>query len=146
MPSGTGRCATTAGCAIARRSSSGSLELWFASTYAVFNTNFVGGLKRRAMAGKLLTASAPDVAGLSNITWRQFRRILEWKIEGITRSSTYLARTGVELTGGDRHGAQYFTLDLTYDPAALVALAAYAEYVKDALPELYADPKAKFPI
>lgn len=55
-------------------------------------------------------------------------------------------KDGRDLPGGDREGAQYFTLDLTNDPAAIVALSAYAEYVKDDLPELYKDLKARFPI
>lgn len=46
-------------------------------------------------------------------------------------------KDGRDQPGGDREGAKYFTLDLTHDPYALVALNAYAEGMIDENPALY---------
>ncbi len=52
-------------------------------------------------------------------------------------------KDGRDQPGGDREGAEYFTLDLTYDqPAAGIALRAYAEACREQAPKLYDDLKA----
>jgi hypothetical protein len=53
-------------------------------------------------------------------------------------------KDGRDAPGGDREGADYFTLDLTNDPYALVALKAYVNASKDELPALAQDLEAKF--
>jgi len=50
---------------------------------------------------------------------------------------------GRDTPGQDRENADYFVLDLTFDPFSLVALAAYAEACKDKYPQLSADLKRK---
>ncbi len=52
----------------------------------------------------------------------------------------YVARRdGRDHPGGDREGAVYFTLDLTHDPYARIALKAYVEATEARYPELAAD-------
>lgn len=51
---------------------------------------------------------------------------------------------GRDQPGGDREGATYFTLDLTFDPYALKALKTYADTCKDELPELTKDLYNRF--
>jgi hypothetical protein len=46
---------------------------------------------------------------------------------------------GRDAPGGEREGAEYFVLDLTYDPFAVFALEAYAEACATSLPNLAAD-------
>lgn len=48
-------------------------------------------------------------------------------------------KDGRDQPGGDREGAEYFTLDLTHDPYARAALEAYAAAAGEELPELVAD-------
>jgi hypothetical protein len=48
-------------------------------------------------------------------------------------------KDGRDRTGGDRQDAIYFTLDLTHDRFARIALQAYADAAADDLPELVAD-------
>lgn len=48
-------------------------------------------------------------------------------------------KDGRDAPGGDREDAQYFTLDITHDPFARVALKAYADASRDELPILAAD-------
>ena len=50
---------------------------------------------------------------------------------------------GRDLKGGDRHNAELFVLDLTYDPYARMALAAYVVACKDEYPLLAKDLKSK---
>ncbi len=42
-------------------------------------------------------------------------------------------------TGGKHDGCEYFVLDLTHDPFAAVALAAYSEACRDEYPILASD-------
>jgi hypothetical protein len=51
---------------------------------------------------------------------------------------------GRDQPGGDRAGADYFTLDLTHDPYARVAVLAYADACEAALPVLAADLRQRF--
>ena len=56
------------------------------------------------------------------------------------------AKFVVTRTDGDsaKHpDCEYFVLDLTHDPAAPAALAAYAEAVAETRPQLSADLKAR---
>jgi hypothetical protein len=56
----------------------------------------------------------------------------------------YIARyDGRDQQGGDREGAQYFVLDLDYDPFARAALFAYAKACKRKYPALARDLEAK---
>lgn len=52
-------------------------------------------------------------------------------------------KDGRDAPGGDREGAEYFTLDLTHDPFARLALQAYADAAAEELPELVADLRAR---
>ena len=52
-------------------------------------------------------------------------------------------KDGRDQPGGDREGAVYFTLDLTNDPYARIALEAYAAASAVALPDLAADLRAR---
>lgn len=49
---------------------------------------------------------------------------------------------GRDAPGGDRHGAQYFVLDITHDPHAAAAVRAYADECEEAYPALAADLRA----
>jgi hypothetical protein len=46
---------------------------------------------------------------------------------------------GSSVPGGKHDGCEYFVLDVTHDPRALVALAAYAESCERESPALYDD-------
>lgn len=48
-----------------------------------------------------------------------------------------------DLPGADREDARYFVLDLTYDRASRIALAAYAEAVASEYPRLASDLRAE---
>lgn len=50
---------------------------------------------------------------------------------------------GRDAPGGDRHGAEYFVLDTTFDPFALPALVAYANACRNEYPLLAADLDTK---
>lgn len=52
---------------------------------------------------------------------------------------------GRDAPGGDREGAEYFTLDLTHDAFARHALMAYADACEQELPVLAAEIRAKYP-
>lgn len=52
-------------------------------------------------------------------------------------------RDGRDFGNGDRKYADYFVLDLTYDPYALIALKAYVEAVKAEYPLLAKDLSSK---
>ena len=52
---------------------------------------------------------------------------------------------GRDQPGGDREGAEYFTLDLTHDPFARLALMAYADACENELPLLADEIRAKYP-
>ena len=52
-------------------------------------------------------------------------------------------KDGRDAPGGDRAGAEYFTLDLTHDPFARPALQAYADAAAEELPDLVADLRAR---
>lgn len=52
---------------------------------------------------------------------------------------------GRDAPGGDREGAEYFTLDLTHDPFAKIALMAYADACENELPLLADAIRAKYP-
>ena len=54
-------------------------------------------------------------------------------------------KDGRDAPGGDREGAEYFTLDLTHDRYAGQALRAYVEASRDALPALARDLEARYP-
>jgi len=45
--------------------------------------------------------------------------------------------------GGKHHGCEYFVLDITHDPFAVAALAAYANACEADYPLLAADLRAK---
>ncbi len=64
---------------------------------------------------------------------------------GLYQKFNVSRKDGRDAPGGDREGAEYFTLDLTHDPFAKVALRAYADACQDALPELAADIRRKYP-
>ena len=51
---------------------------------------------------------------------------------------------GRDAPGGDREGAEYFTLDLTHDPYARAAVLAYADACEAELPVLAADLRRRF--
>lgn len=53
-------------------------------------------------------------------------------------------KDGRDLLGGDRFGANYFTLDLTHDPYAKVAALAYADACEKELPLLAKDLRDHF--
>jgi hypothetical protein len=46
---------------------------------------------------------------------------------------------GSDAPGGKHHGCSYFVLDITHDPFAINALAAYANACRDSLPLLAKD-------
>lgn len=64
---------------------------------------------------------------------------------GLYQKFNVSRKDGRDAPGGDRGGAEYFTLDLTHDPFARAALRAYADACQDALPELAADIRRKYP-
>jgi len=64
---------------------------------------------------------------------------------GLYQKFNVARKDGRDAPGGDREGAEYFTLDLTHDPFAKVALRAYADACQDVLPELAADIRRKYP-
>lgn len=47
--------------------------------------------------------------------------------------------------GGDRHGADYLVLDLTFDKHAMAGLKAYADAVEADYPQFAADLRARIP-
>lgn len=51
---------------------------------------------------------------------------------------------GRDAPGGDREGAEYFTLDLKHDPFARVAVLAYATACEKELPLLAEDLRKRF--
>lgn len=51
---------------------------------------------------------------------------------------------GQDLPGGKHYGCEYFVLDLTHDPYALPALAAYAEACSGTHPYLAKDLQEKW--
>ena len=63
--------------------------------------------------------------------------------QGVYRKFDVFRTDCRDMPGGDRQEAEYFVLDLTYDPHAKAALAAYAESVAATHPELARDLRAK---
>lgn len=51
---------------------------------------------------------------------------------------------GSSAPGGKHHGCEYFVLDMTHDPHAVAAVAAYADSCRDTKPELAADLVARW--
>lgn len=63
--------------------------------------------------------------------------------QGIYRKFNVSRTDGRDQPGGDRAGAEYFVLDLTYDPFAIAALRLYAAAVRSEYPDLSNDLQQK---
>lgn len=63
---------------------------------------------------------------------------------GLGRKYHVVRLDGTDRQGEKHHGCELFVLDLTHDPAAHVALAAYVAAVLRARPELAADLTAAY--
>lgn len=56
--------------------------------------------------------------------------------KGLYTKFTVYRNDGRDLPGNDRQGAEYFVLDLTYDPFARLAIQTYANACEARYPEL----------
>lgn len=63
--------------------------------------------------------------------------------KGIYRKFNVSRVDGRDQPGGDKHGAEYFVLDMTHDPHARAALLAYAVSCRGDYPALSRDLLAK---
>lgn len=64
--------------------------------------------------------------------------------QGLFRKFDVRRTDGRDAPGGDRAGAEYFVLDVTHDPHALRALAAYADAVEFTHPDLARDLRGRY--
>ena len=67
---------------------------------------------------------------------------VDQKNTGLYRKFNVSRVDGRDAPGGDRHGAEYVVLDMTYDPNARAALTAYAAACAVEYPKLAADFRA----
>lgn len=64
--------------------------------------------------------------------------------QGLYRKFVVTRTDGKDLPGNDHEGAEYFVLDMVYDPFAKDALLAYADACEQKYPELAKDLRDRF--
>jgi len=64
--------------------------------------------------------------------------------QGVYRKFDVRRTDGSSEPGGKHHGCEYFVLDVTHDPHARAALAAYATAVESTHPALAADMRERY--
>lgn len=64
--------------------------------------------------------------------------------QGLFRKFTVSRTDGSDAPGGKHCGCEYFVLDVTHDPHAKAALAAYADAVEATHPQLAADMRQRY--
>lgn len=71
-------------------------------------------------------------------------RVLTNRAQGVYRKFDVRRVDGSSEPGGKHHGCEYFVLDVTHDPHARAALAAYAAAVEATHPTLAADMRDRY--
>lgn len=71
--------------------------------------------------------------------WLPDAPVADERPEGLYGKFHVSRRDGRDRPGGDREAAQYFVLDLTYDPYAIPALETYADRCETCYPQLSRD-------
>lgn len=66
--------------------------------------------------------------------------------QGLFRKFTVSRTDGSDAPDGKHYGCDYFVLDVTHDPHAKAALAAYADAVEATHPQLAADMRQRYGI
>jgi len=66
------------------------------------------------------------------------------RAQGVYRKFDVRRTDGSSEPGGKHHGCEYFVLDVTHDPHARAALAAYATAVESTHPALAADMRERY--
>lgn len=98
-----------------------------------------------SMEGTITSPLMKDLAAIEAGEAVQ-RQTVNQQQAGVYRKFNVSRTDGRDQPGGDRHGAEYFVLDVTHDRFAKPALAAYAAACRDAYPALADDMVRRYGI